>query len=116
MTDQADAGHIQIKQTMASTDDESGQIHLIDTISYENKPGLVPYWLAATELGWQTPERIVCLDGLKYQDMTETDYPADYLLNEPIPKSVLDGETDIVEGHKYVVVERPEIRVFVGSA
>ncbi len=116
MTVQAGVSSIQLMQTMVATDDESGQIHLVDTISYENKPWLVPYWLSALELGWQTPERIICLDGLKYQDMTETDYPADYVLTYPVPKSVLDGKTDTVEGRKYVVVERPDIRIFVGSA
>jgi len=30
--------------------------------------------------------------------------------------SFLDGETDTVEGHKYVVVERPDIRFQVGRA
>ena len=107
---------MQIMQTLMATDDDSGEVLLVDTISYEGKLWIVPHWLAARELGWQMPERIVCMDGLNYQGMGESDHPAAYLLNDPIPKSVLDGKTDTVAGHKYVVVERPDIRIVVGSA
>ena len=107
---------MQIMQTLMATDDDSGEVLLVDTISYEGKLWIVPHWLAARELGWQMPERIVCMDGLNYQEMNNPDYTADYVLTYPVPKSVLDGKTDTVEGRKYVVVERPDIQISVGSA
>ena len=107
---------IKIERTMTGAGDASGQILIMDTISYEGKLWLVPEWLSPPDGGWQTPARIVCIHGLQYQDITESEMPADYFLNYPVPKSVLDGETDAVKGHKYVVVERPDIRVEVGRA
>ena len=107
---------MKILRTMIGAGDESGQILIMDTIVYEDKLWLVPEWLSPPDGGWQTPERIVCIHGLQYQDMSESQMPADYLLTYPVPKSVLDGETDTVEGRKYVVVERPDIRFQIGRA
>ena len=101
---------------MTGAGDASGQILIMDTISYEGKLWLVPEWLSPPDGGWQTPARIVCIDGLQVQNLSDSAMPADYLLTYPVPKSVLDGETDTEGGQKYVVVERPDIRVEVGRA
>jgi len=105
---------MKILRTMTGAD--QGQIVIMDTIFYEDKLWLVPKWLSPQDGGWQTPERIVCIHGLQYDDMSDSPMPADYLLTYPVPKSVLDGETDTVEGHKYEVIERPDIRFQVGRA
>ena len=68
---------MQIMQTLMSTDDDSGQILWVDTISYEGTLWIVPSSLSAPELGWQMPERIVSMDGLNYQEMNNPDYTAD---------------------------------------
>jgi len=107
---------MQILRTMTGAGDDSGNIEIMDTILYEDKLWLVPEWLSPPDGGWQTPKRIVCIHDLQYQDMSDSEMPADYLLTYPVPKSVLDGETDIVEGRKYVVVERPDIRFQIGRA
>ena len=107
---------MQILRTMTGASDDSGGIQTMDTILYEGKPWLVPEWLSPPDGGWQTPKRIVCIHGLQYQDMSESKMPVDYLLTYPIPKSVLDGETDTAGGHKYMVIERPDIRFQVGRA
>ena len=107
---------IKIKRTMIGAGDDSGQILIMDTISYEGKLWLVPEWLSPPDGGWQAPARIVCIHDLQYEDISNSEMPADYLLNYPVPKSVLDGETDTAEGQKYEVVERPDIRIPVGRA
>ena len=107
---------MQILRTMTGAGDDSGAIVLMDTILYEDKLWLVPEWLSPQDGGWQTPVRIVCIHGLQYEDISDSKMQGDYLLTYPVPKSVLDGETDTVEGHKYTVIERPEIRFQVGRA
>ena len=109
-------GLMKIRRTMIGAGDESGQILIMDTIVYEDKLWLVPEWLSSPDGGWQTPKRIVCIHGLQHDDMSDSPMPADYLLTYPVPKSVLDGETDTAEGHKYLVIEHPDIRFQVGRA
>ena len=107
---------LQIFRTMTGAGDDSGTIVIFDTISHEGKLWLVPEWSRPPDGEWITPKRIVCIDGLELQDMSDSDMPADYLLAYPVPKSVLDGESDTAEGRKYVVVERPDIRIPAGRA
>lgn len=83
----------------------SNEISIADTIEHEGKLWLVPEWLEATEEGWRTPARIILMEDLKQQPAPKG-YPADFLLNEPIPKSVFDGQT--TDG--YTVVDRPGMR------
>jgi hypothetical protein len=94
----------------------TNQIVSVDTIRHEGKLWLVPCWLEATAEGWSMPERIVCIDGLAGGDLAPEFHPNRRMLNDPIPKSVLDGETDTAEGRTYAVVEQPNIRIQVGRA
>jgi len=106
---------MQIFRTIVSYANSVGK-DVIDSIFYEDKLWLVGEWSAAPSEGWQQPARIVCIHDLPYQNLSDSEMPADYLLTVPMPKSVLDGETDTVKGHKYEIVEFPDIRFQVGRA
>ena len=90
------------------------KILTVDTITYEGSKWLVPYWLESPEEGCSMPLRIVCMDMIRHQESRLSG--ADYVVNDPVPQSVLDGETDTVEGQKTRVVERPNIRISGGRA
>ncbi len=105
----------QIKKTLLAFEDEAtGATYLTTTISYEGKLWLVPEWLENPKEGWSAPARIVCMDGLAYQSVEGADYQ--YVLNNPIPRLVYDGQVHWYKGRKYVVVEQPDIQIQVGRA
>jgi hypothetical protein len=83
----------------------------MDTIEYESKFWLVPQWLEHKSEGWITPARIICLEGLGYQDLRYMPQrPADFSVGTPIPRAVLDGLVQEHEAARYTVIERPPIR------
>ena len=86
-----------------------GQILRMDTIQYEGKMWLVAMWLDSQSRGYSTPERIICLDTLPHQ-ISRLGY-VDFVLNDPLPKSVLDGHIPEKSEFEYVVVERPDIQI-----
>jgi hypothetical protein len=72
----------------------AGDVLMMDTIRHDGKLWLVPEWLDRIDEGWRTPTRIVCMHGLQYQEITDDNEGADFLLNHEMPKAVLDGETN----------------------
>ena len=91
------------------------KILTVDTIIYEGSKWLVPYWLEKPAEGCTMPLRIICMDLIHHQESPDHE-TVDYVVNDPVPQSVFDGETDTVEGRKFRVVERPNIRISVGRA
>jgi len=85
-----------------------GQLGLVDTIEYEGGFWLVLRWRAAPTAGYRMPVRIVRLDVLPYQKLGPPQ-PADFGLNVPIPKDVLDGTVPSNKVHGYVVIDHPPI-------
>ncbi len=93
-----------------SGDPESrGKLFKMDTIEYEGKMWLVPEWIDMRTEGYSMPVRIVCLDTLRHQPSQTKSL--DFLLNDPIPKAVLDGQIPPQSEADYLVLERPDIRV-----
>lgn len=86
-----------------------GKVYTLDTIRYEEKLWLVPYWYDLEGTGWSMPVRIIRFDHLQHQKSGGDE--ADYILNDAIPKDVLDGLSDSESGVHYEVRERPDIRV-----
>jgi hypothetical protein len=86
-----------------------------DTIEHEGKIWLVPKWLASPAEGVQRPERIVRIDLLPHQklDRKPGGIPADYVLNVPIPRDVLDGPILPGKGSEFEVVPQPDIQVLL---
>lgn len=78
--------------------------YLIDTIYFEGAWWLVASWFQARESGERIPNRLVRLDGLKYQEVNDECYR--FLLNSSIPKSVMDGKPE--EG--YLIKQYPAVQ------
>lgn len=82
---------------------DEGHSCLIDTVQHEGKWWLVGSWLEAIATRERMPELLVRLEGLQYQGVEGQPYR--FVLNNPIPKSVLDGK----EQGGYVVVRFPAL-------
>ena len=81
---------IKVEKTLLFfSDHDQGQSYLIDTIWHEGHWWLVGSWLAPHDGGQRLPERLVRLTGLRYEEVKNQ--PFRFLLNNAIPKSVLDG-------------------------
>ena len=94
--------------------DEDGALFQCDVIEWEGALWLVPAWLENPDEGWMTPSRIIQIDGLKFQRTPGGPF-GDYIINEPVPKSVLEGRPN-ESGKEIVVIERPDIHVPTGRA
>lgn len=77
-----------------------------DAIEYKGGFWLVPHWLEAPSEGYKIPTRIIRFDKHPYQ---KDSFGADFLLNAPIPKAVLDGQTK--DG--YEVIDRPDLKFYI---
>ena len=86
-----------------------GQICAMDTIEFEGKMWLVPEWLDNREEGFSYPARIILLDTLPHEKSKSP--LEDFLLTDPLPKAVFDGQVPPESELDYVVVERPDIQV-----
>ncbi len=84
-------------------DHDQGFPYLIDTIQYEEGWWLVGSWLVHNATQERIPERLVRLTGLRFQEVHGQPYR--FLLNNSLPKSVLDGE----ERDGYVVATYPAL-------
>ena len=90
------------------SDHDQGHPYLIDTILHEGSWWLVASWLQAHATGERVPERLVRLSGLQYQEVEGQPYR--FLLNNSIPKAVLDGK----EQGEYVVAAYPTLAQIPG--
>jgi hypothetical protein len=92
------------------SDVDEGTIWKMDTIEYKGKMWLVPEWTVDRLEGLTKPTRIICLDSLQHQKTPGG--PADFVLNNGIPKSVVDtGQTPPRSEDWLVVIENPDITV-----
>lgn len=81
-----------------------------DLIRHANRLWLVPEWLKHHEPGLMQPERIIRLDRLRYQKVSEKgQHLGQYLVQEPIPKAVLYDDDPPSAGGKYVVQMTPDV-------
>jgi hypothetical protein len=69
---------------------DGGFPYLIDTICFNGAWWLVGSWLVANATGERTPERLVRLTGLPHEKASGQEWA--FLLNNSLPKSVLDGQ------------------------
>lgn len=74
----------------------------VDGMLYENKLWLVPKWLDYPLEKMSKPERMIRFDVLPFDQLQENSLH-DFLLQEPIPKAVLDGET--TDGFEVLLAE-----------
>jgi hypothetical protein len=69
---------------------DEGHPHLVETIFHEGAWWLVGSWLQHHATQTRVPERIVRLTGLQFEEVQGQPYR--FLLNNGLPKPVLDGE------------------------
>lgn len=71
--------------------DTGGDILTVDTIEYKGSFWLVPGWLVAQDGSGQTPHYMIQLDSIRHQRQIGNPV-ADFVVEEPIPKSVFLGQ------------------------
>ena len=103
-----------LKKAMLGIADGDEMWHC-DVIEHEGSLWLVPEWLHHPTEGCMQPARIIRMTGQSYQENPAGSWLGDYLLNDPIPKAVLDGRIACGQGVAYAVVERPDIRIPTGG-
>jgi hypothetical protein len=94
-----------IRKALVVTDD--GSIFQSDVIEHEGSFWLVPEWLDVPGRGVTMPRRIVSMATVRYQRTPGAH--REFVVNDPIPKAVLDGRAPSQEASKYDVRELPEI-------
>lgn len=82
----------------------------LPAIEHQGKLWLVPQWLESTDGVWIRPALIISTENLHVQDLRGKGHAADFAVNAPIPKAVLEGRVRSPEAAGYVMVERPELR------
>jgi hypothetical protein len=90
---------------------DTGQLAECDAIKYQGKLWLVPNWLDSPAEQSTRPERIIYMDGLRYQEGVEQGgRKFDYTLSHPIPIAVLYGPDPSQAEGGFVVVLSPDIK------
>lgn len=88
-------------------------IHRMDVIEFEGKTWLVPEWLDMPSAQVTMPARIVLVDTLPHERAPGSDQ---IVLTAPVPINVLEGRASPEQEARYVVVERPNIRLPIPGA
>jgi len=88
-----------------------GAIQECDAIKYDGKLWLVPQWLDEPGSGTTKPRRIIRIDSLPHEPMTNPAFGLDFILSGPLPKAVLDGVATPEQAAQYEIVELPEIEI-----
>lgn len=83
-----------------------------DTIEYEGGRWLVPGWIDSQSEGWSMPERIIRVDLLP-GGKAGASSAADFLLHDPIPRSLLNGQIPKELEGRVSVIELPDIRIYI---
>lgn len=78
-------------------------ILLIDVLQADDGMWLVPEWLESKEDKLQTPARAIRLDRLQHQMVGVGG--ADIVVNQDIPRDVLEGRATSADGVHYEVVD-----------
>src|SRR4051812_15118997 len=80
----------------------------IDVIEHEGDFWLVPQWLTANDGTHQRPARMISLTTIRHQRL-DSGEPADFVLNDPLPEYLLEGEVPREEAARYRILNYPEI-------
>jgi len=105
---------MKIYKAMVAIEGEAA-IYKMDAIEYQGKFWLVPTWLDSPDGKQSKPLRLILLDSLQHQRLDPSGGSrADFAVNNPIPKAVLDGRAPQQQGfslNMYVVLEAPALIV-----
>ena len=92
-----------LKTLVFFSDHDHGHSYLIDTVFLEGAWWLVGEWHPSHAKGVWQPKRLIRLTGLAHEEVSGQPYR--FVLETPIPKAVLDGETKA--GYAVVVLPAP---------
>jgi hypothetical protein len=88
---------------------DGAQLHTyMDVIEHAGKFWLVPEWIVDRERKSTTPRRMILLETLPHQQLLG--YGPEFVVHNPVPKYVFDGQVPSEDAGTYVVVESPGIR------
>ena len=69
----------------------NGELLTFEGLAFEDKLWLVPLWFEDKEQKASKPVRMIRFDNLPHEESKATGH--DYILHQPIPRAVLDGQT-----------------------
>ncbi len=93
---------------LSDDDGKNGEIHNVDVIEFDGQAWLVPEWLDRPDEKMTMPARIILLDVMPH---SRGEVSPQFVVDGPIPKSVLAGNAPRALEAQYVVVERPDIQL-----
>jgi hypothetical protein len=95
------------KATAVIDNDGVHEIHFIDVVEYAGQFWLVPAWVDDPALNTTRPVLIVSLATIPHERAGKTD--PQFVVKDPIPKCILNGQIPPALAHKYLVLEQPDI-------
>ncbi|MGD0488095.1 MAG: hypothetical protein ABSB94_12980 [Syntrophorhabdales bacterium] len=105
--------NLKIFKTLVGND-RDGDILSCDAIRYKDKLWLVPHWRENKIEGWKSPARLIRMDTLRFQNLPPG-FHEDFVLNDPLPKVLLDHRVQPPKDTVYEIVENPEIHISTRS-
>lgn len=100
---------MKIFKTLVSFDDDSDLCYA-DSIEHEGQMWLVPEWIDVLSEGCKMPKRLICLNTMPHERLSGGS-GSDFVLRWPIPRCIFDGQIPNGTKTKYLIVERPDIRI-----
>lgn len=92
---------------------ESSELFTQDCVSLDGELWLVANWLQSPDGKWLAPDGAIRLDSLGVQESKEGHGGAEFLLNTPIPKSVMSGDLQAAEAAGLEVLRGPVDRLAI---
>jgi len=83
-------------------------LYRMDVVEHDSMFWLVPAWIDTPRKGWSRPVRLVCLSLLPHQDL-RSDPHNRFVVNCPVPRSVLSGPIPPQIAAQYVVIDLPDL-------
>ncbi|WP_157158778.1 hypothetical protein [Bradyrhizobium genomosp. III] len=83
------------------------QVAFMDVVEFDGQFWLVPEWFENISLGVMRPVRIISLATIRH---TRSPGNPEFVVEDPIPKSVFDGLTQLPEARGFDVRELPAIQ------
>lgn len=99
-------------ERLATVLTEKSVITGLSVIEHEGALWIVTGWLEHKTKPLKRPARIIRMTGLDYQQSGPTQ-GGDFLVNQPIPRAVLDGLTPPEQAAGFVVIDTPKIEIEV---
>jgi hypothetical protein len=93
---------------LSNDDGTGGAVNSMDAIEHDGRIWLVPEWFDYKDAKVTMPVRIVCLDLIPHQRGTGT---PEIVVDGPLPRSVVEGRCPPGLKARYLVIEKPDIRL-----